>query len=68
MHNKPKVAKSDRSTPKITSWPPDNKSGGRMVRHLGEQVAPDTEVAENMLSRLFKEEEKGGFSGRQLAL
>ena len=38
-----------------------------MVRHLGEQVAPDTEVAENMLSRLFKEEE-GGFSGRQLAL
>ena len=30
-----------------------------MVRHLGEQVAPDTEVAENMLSRLFKEEEEG---------
>ena len=24
-----------------------------MVRHLGEQVAPDTEVAENMLSRLL---------------
>ena len=39
-----------------------------MVRHLGEQVAPDTEVAENMLSRLFKEEEEWGFSGRQLAL
>ena len=39
-----------------------------MVRHLGEQVAPDTEVAENMLSRLLLGGGGGGFSGRQLAL